>query len=245
MKRFYEDVAVVAEEDGFSLRLDGKPLRTPAKAPLVLPSRVLAEAIAAEWRGQGVTVELTDLPLTRLASTGIDLVARRRGEIAAEVARYAGTDLVCYRAEHPPELARRQHATWQPLVDWAMLRYDAQLEVTAGIVPVTQSPATLRAFALAVESYGNLELAALHLATSTAGSLVVALALLEGRFDVESAFAAAQLDESFEIEQWGEDAEQTERRAALKDDLALARQFIDLLRDRAANPVVRPSTSSG
>jgi len=230
MKRFYDDVAVVAEEHGFGLRLDGKPLRTPAKAPLVLPSRALAEAIAAEWRGQGDTVSLTDLPLTRLASTGIDLVARRRHEIAEEVARYAGTDLVCYRAEHPPELARRQQATWQPLLDWATLRYDAQLEVTAGIVPVTQSPPTLRAFALAVESYGDLELAALRLATSAAGSLVVALALLEGRLDVESAFAAAQLDESFEIEQWGEDAEQTERRAALKDDLALAHRFIELLR---------------
>ena len=230
MRWFYEDAAVVAEEGGFAVRLDRKPLRTPAKAPLVLPSRTLAEAIAAEWRGQGVTVKLTELPLTRLASTGIDLVSARRGEIAAEVARYAGTDLVCYRAEHPPELARRQHAIWQPLIDWATLRYDAPLEVTAGIVPMTQSPATLRAFALAVESYGNFELAALHLATAAAGSLVVALALLEGRLDVESAFAAAQLDESFEIEQWGEDAEQTERRAALKDDMALAHRFTTLLR---------------
>jgi chaperone required for assembly of F1-ATPase len=230
MKRFYEDVAVVAEDGGFAVRLDLKPLRTPAKAPLVLPSRALAEAIAAEWQGQGVMVKLTELPLTRLASTAIDLVARRRGEIAAEVARYAGTDLVCYRAEHPPELARRQHSTWQPLIDWATLRYDARLEVTAGIVPVDQSSATLRAFAMAVESYGNLELAALHLATAAAGSLVVALALLEGQLDVESAFAAAQLDESFEIEQWGEDAEQTQRRAALKEDMALAHRFITLLR---------------
>ncbi|HEV2548120.1 MAG TPA: ATP12 family protein [Stellaceae bacterium] len=243
MKRFYDDVAVLAEEVGFAVRLDGKPLRTPAKAPLVLPSRALAEAVAAEWRGQGVTVKLTELPLTRLASTGIDLVSSRRGEIAVEVARYAGTDLVCYRAEHPPELARRQHVTWQPLIDWATLRYDAPLEVTAGIVPVTQSPSTLRAFALAVESYGHLELAALHLATSAAGSLVVALALLEGRLDVESAFAAAQLDENFEIEQWGEDAEQTERRAALMDDMALAYRFISLL--RVADPLVRPSTGSG
>ncbi len=243
MKRFYEDVAVVAEAGGLGLRLDGKPLRTPAKAPLLLPSRALAEAIAAEWRGQGVTVKLTELPLTRLASTGLDLVAARRGEIAAEVVRYAGTDLVCYRVEHPPELARRQHATWQPLIDWATLRYDAPLEVTVGILPITQSPATLRAFALAVESYGHLELAALHLATSAAGSLVVALALIEGRLDVESAFAAAQVDESFEIEQWGEDAEQAERRAALKDDMALAHSFISLL--RVANPLVRPSTSSG
>jgi chaperone required for assembly of F1-ATPase len=236
MKRFYENVTVLAEGDSFGVRLDGKPLRTPAKAALVLPSHALAEAIAAEWRGQGVTVKLTDLPLTRLASTGLDLVAARRAEIVAEVARYAGTDLVCYRAEHPPVLARRQHETWQPLIDWATLRYDARLEVTAGIVPVTQSAATLRAFAAAVESYGNLELAALHLAASAAGSLVVALALVEGLLDVESAFAAAQLDESFEIEQWGEDAEQAQRRAALKEDMGLARQFISLLRVAGPQP---------
>ena len=131
---------------------------------------------------------------------------------------------------HPPELARRQHAAWQPLIDWATLRYDAPLEVTAGVVPIAQSAASLRAFAAAVASYPPLELAALHLATGACGSLVVALALVEGRLDVESAFAAAQLDESFEIEQWGEDAEQAQRRAALKADMALAHRFIRLLR---------------
>jgi chaperone required for assembly of F1-ATPase len=230
MKRFYSMVTVAPEAGGFAVSLDDQKLRTPAKAPLVLPSRALAEAIAAEWREQGPEVTLGTLGLTRLASTAIDLVMPRRTEVAAEVARYAGTDLVCYRASHPPELARRQHEAWQPLIDWATLRYDAPLETTIGVVPIAQSAIALRALAAAAESYAPLELAALHLATTSCGSLVVALALIEGRLDVEGAFAAAQLDESFEIEQWGEDAEQTQRRAALKADMALAHSFIRLLR---------------
>jgi len=230
MKRFYTEVGVVTAANGFGVTLDAKPLGTPAKAPLAVPSRSLAEAIAAEWRGQDSDVTLNDLPLTRLASTAIDLVTARRPEVVADIVRYAGTDLVCYRAGHPPELAQRQHDAWQPLIDWAVLRYDAPLEVTVGVVPVAQLPATLRAFAAAVEGYSPFELAALHTATAACGSLVVALALFEGRLEADGAFAASQLDESFEIEQWGEDAEQMRRRAALKDDIALAHRFVTLLR---------------
>jgi chaperone required for assembly of F1-ATPase len=230
MKRFYETVGVVPEEGGFGVSLDGKALRTPAKAPLTVPTRALAEAIAAEWRGQGSDVKLDTLPLTRLASTALDLVTGRRSAIVAEIARYAGTDLVCYRAEDPPELAARQHAAWQPLIDWAAARYGASLAVTAGVVPVAQPPASLAAFAAAVTSYPPFELAALHLATAACGSLVVALALIEGELDAEGAFAAAELDQSFEIERWGEDAEQMRRRAALKDDMVLAHRLIGLLR---------------
>ncbi len=230
MKRSYKAADVAPAGGGYGVTLDGKPLRTPAKAPLTVPSRALAEAVAAEWRAQGEEIELAALPLTRLASTGIDLVTPRRAEVAAEVARYAGTDLVCYRAGHPPQLARRQHAAWQPLIDWATLRYDAALEVTVGVVPIAQPVASLRALAAAVGAYPPLELAALHLATAACGSLVLALALLEGRLDAEEAFAAAQLDESFEIELWGEDAELAQRRVLLQDDIALARRFIDLLR---------------
>jgi chaperone required for assembly of F1-ATPase len=230
MKRGYETVVVGRAEGGYGVTLDDKPLRTPAKAPVILPTRSLAEAIAQEWRRQGAEIKLETLPLTRLASTAIDLVTPRRAEVMAEVSRFAGTDLVCYRAGHPPELAARQHEAWQPLIDWASLRYDAPLEVTAGIVPITQAPRTLRAFGAAVAAYSPLELAALHLATASCGSLVVALALIEGRLDAEGAFAASQLDETFEIEQWGEDAEQMRRREALKDDMVLAERFIALLR---------------
>jgi chaperone required for assembly of F1-ATPase len=171
------------------------------------------------------------MPLTRLASTAIDLVAQRREQVVEEIVAYAGSDLLCYRAEQPPELIAREHAAWQPLVDWATLRYDAPLIVTSGILPVRQLPETMRAFAAAVEEYDHLLLTALHAITTVAGSLVIALAVLDGRIDAAEAFAAAQLDETFEIEKWGEDAEQGERRAALRDDIAAAAQFAALLRD--------------
>jgi chaperone required for assembly of F1-ATPase len=229
MKRFYRDAVVVRDERGHGVRLDDKPLRTPAKADLVVPSDALATAIAAEWQAQGDEVVARALPLTQLASTAIDLVATRRDAIIAETANYATTDLVCYRAAHPPALAARQQAVWQPLLDWAAARYDAPLLVTTGVTPVAQPPMSLAAFAATVAGHDTMHLAALRLATAASGSLVIALALFDERLDPHSAFAAAELDESFEIEQWGEDPEQTRRRAALRDDLALAARFVSLL----------------
>jgi len=229
MRRFYKEAAAAPAEGGHAVLLDGKPMRTPAKAALVVPSRRLAEAIAAEWQAQGDEIVREALGLTRLASTAIDLVAPRRAEIVAAVARYAGTDLVCYRAEHPPELVARQERVWQPLVDWAAERHGAPLVVTAGIVPQPQPAASVAALAAAVAAYDAMALTALHLATAACGSLVLALALAEGRLDAEAAFAAAQLDESFEIERWGEDAEATKRRNELRDDIAYAARFLALL----------------
>lgn len=230
MKRFYKTAGLTEVPEGFGVALDGKPVRTPAKRLLVVPTRALAEAIADEWLAQGDTVDPKRLPLTRLASIALDLVAPRREAVIAEVVKYAGTDLVCYRASEPPELVARQHAAWQPLIDWATLRFDAPLSVTSSILPITQSTATLKAFEVAVAAYDSHRLAALHLATAACGSLVVALALIEGRIDAEAAFAAAELDESYEIERWGEDAEQAKRRQGLRDDIALAARFEALLR---------------
>jgi chaperone required for assembly of F1-ATPase len=229
VKRFYQSAGVTEPPEGFGVVLDGKPVRTPAKRPLAVPTRALAEAIAEEWRAQGETVDPKRLPLTRLGSIALDLVAPRREAVVAELVKYAGTDLVCYRAEQPPELAARQHAAWQPLIDWAALRFDAPLTVTASILPVSQAPATLTAFETAAAAYDSHRLAALHLATAACGSLVVALALVEGRLDAEAAFAAAELDESYEIERWGEDAEQARRRKGLREDIALAARFVALL----------------
>jgi chaperone required for assembly of F1-ATPase len=231
VKRFYRDAGVTEMPDAFGVALDGKPVSTPAKRPLTVPTRALAVAIAEEWRAQGETIDPRRLPLTRLASIALDLVAPRREAVVAEVAKYAGTDLVCYRAEQPPELAERQRAAWQPLIDWATLRFDAPLAATASILPVAQPAASLRALETAVAAYDTHRLAALHLATAACGSLVVALALVEGRIDAEAAFAAAELDESYEIERWGEDAEQARRRAGLKEDIALAARFVSLLAD--------------
>jgi chaperone required for assembly of F1-ATPase len=229
VKRFYKGAGVTEAPEGFGVALDGKPVRTPAKRPLIVPARALAAAIAEEWLAQGDTVDPKRLPLTRLASIALDLVAPRREAVVAEVVKYAGTDLVCYRAEQPPDLVERQHAAWQPLIDWATLRFDAPLAVTSSILPVAQSAATLKALEAAVAAYDTPRLAALHFATAACGSLVVALALIEGRIDAAAAFASAELDESYEIERWGEDAEQARRRATLREDIALAARFVSLL----------------
>jgi chaperone required for assembly of F1-ATPase len=189
----------------------------------------LAAAIAEEWQSQGDELRPHTMPLMRLASTAIDLVAKRHADVVAEIAAYAGTDLLCYRADQPPELAARQQAIWQPLLDWATLRYDAPLAVTAGIVPVTQPATTLHALAAAVAAYEPMRLVALHAITTATGSLIIALALLEGEIDADAAFAAAQLDETFLIERWGEDYEAADRRAALKSDIATAARFAALL----------------
>jgi chaperone required for assembly of F1-ATPase len=225
VKRVYTEVAVEPAEGGFAVMLDGRPVRTPGRRMLAVPSRALAEAIAAEWRAQGDRVEPRSMPLTRLASTALDLVGQRRPAIVDEIAAYAGTDLVCYRADAPAELAARQHAAWQPLLDWAAARYGAAFVVTQGVVPRTQPPEALAALRRAVEAYDDMALVALHAATAAAGSLIVALALLDGRIDAAEAFAASQLDETFQIEKWGEDAEAARRRAALRDDLAQAAEF--------------------
>jgi chaperone required for assembly of F1-ATPase len=167
--------------------------------------------------------------LTRLAATAIDRTAPQRDLIAAETAGYAGTDLVCYRADHPPALVTRQQAVWQPVIDWATRRYDTALAVATGVVPTGQSPATLRAFAAAVAAHDDFRLTALHVLTAACGSLVIALALVEGRLDAEAAFAASQLDETFQIEAWGEDVEAAVRRQALAADIAAAARFLELL----------------
>lgn len=230
MKRFYREASVVASEAGFRIHLDGKPLLTPGKQPLILPNDTLAMAVAAEWQSQGATVTPLALPLTRLVSTAIDRVRPRRDEVVAEIVKYAATDLLCYRASEPPELVARQQASWQPLLDWAHQRFDARLVATESITPVEQAQTALAALERAVAAHDSMMLVALHLATTACGSVVLGLALLEDRLSPESAFAAAQLDESFQIERWGEDEEQTRRRAALRDDIALAARFAGLLR---------------
>jgi chaperone required for assembly of F1-ATPase len=229
MKRAYKQAAARAAEGGWGVALDGRPMRTPAKHELIVPSAALAEAIAAEWDAQQDEIRPATMPLTRLAATAIDRTRTQRELVVAEAANYAGTDLVCYRAEHPPALIARQHAEWQPLIDWAMQRYDAALAVTSGVVPQPQSPAALKAFAAAVAAQDDFRLTALHTMTTACGSLVIALALMERRLDAASAFAVSQLDETFQIEAWGEDAEATARRKSLAEDIEAAARFVQLL----------------
>lgn len=230
MKRFFKQVAVVEREAGFQVTLDGKPVRTPAKAAMVLPTRALAEAVAAEWRAQGAEIKPDTMPLTRLAGLAIDQVALRREAVVDEVAAYAGADLVCYRAERPPRLRVRQDACWQPLVDWAAARYDARLKVGSGIVPLAQPAEVIESYRRVVAAFDDMMLAALRAAAAACGSLVIALALREGRLDAVEAFEASQLDEAFQIEQWGEDPLAARRRAGVKADIADAAAFMALCR---------------
>ena len=229
MKRVYTRVATGPVDGGWGVALDGKKLLTPGKNELAAPSASLAAAIAAEWDAQREEIRPATMPLFRLAATAIDRTAAQRALVVGEIAGYVDTDLVCYRADHPPALVARQEAVWQALIDWATQRYGAALAVTSGIVPVRQPPATLAAFAAIVAAQDDFRLTALHGLTASCGSLVIALALIEGRLDAEAAFAASQLDETFEIEAWGEDSEAAARRRNIAADIEAAARFIALL----------------
>jgi len=234
VQRFYKAVTVGAAESAaggaFRILLDGRAVRTPGRAEGLLPTRAVAEAVAGEWAAQHDVLDPQSMPLTGLAWTALDRVRPARAEIVEAVGANAAHDLLCYRAEGPVDLAARQQALWQPLLDWLALTFDAPLAVTAGIVSVEQPPAALAALARAVAARDDFALAALSAATAATGSLVIALALVEGRIDAEAAFAAAQLDESYQLERWGEDAEAARRRAAIRAELAAVERFVALLR---------------
>ncbi len=229
-KRFYAQASWIAVPPGYRVLLDGKAVKTPAKAEMALPTRALAEAIAAEWQDQGAEVETRTLVLTGLAWTALDRIGPGRQRVIEELAGFAAHDLICYHAETPADLVARQREQWQPLLDWAARALDASLAVTTGVVSIQQPPVALAALRRAVTARDAFELTGLGAAATAAGSLVIALALAAGRIDAAAAFDAAQLDESYQIERWGEDPAATRRRAAIKADLATAARFLALLR---------------
>jgi chaperone required for assembly of F1-ATPase len=231
-RRFYKEAAAIrdaSDSGGWRIALDGKVVKTPARNSLVLATRGLAEAIAAEWAAQEAKVKPDTMPLMQLASTAIDRVAPDRDRIIAETAGYAATDLVCYRADGPSDLVAKQAAQWDPLIDWLRERYDVSLQVAAGVMAIPQSEAALAALTRVVAAQDDLRLTALAVMTGAAGSLAIGLAVLEGRISPETAAAAAQLDELFQAERWGVDPEAEKRRAAQRGDLVAARRFLDLL----------------
>ncbi|MGE0746579.1 MAG: ATP12 family chaperone protein [Rhodospirillales bacterium] len=229
-RRFYRAVAVVEADGGHSIALDGKPVQTPGRSPLAAPTRALADAIAAEWDAQGDTLDPSSLRLTRLANTAIDRVPTQRAAVVAEITGYAGTDLLCYRAAEPAALVARQAAGWQPMLDWFAGRFDAALEVTAGVVPVAQGTGTMNAVLAAVAALDDFTVTGLHAATTACGSVVLGLALAEARLDAEAAWSLSLLDELYQVELWGEDAEAADRRARLRQDIAAAATFMRLAR---------------
>jgi chaperone required for assembly of F1-ATPase len=230
MKRFYKQVSAPSvPSSGYAVRLDGKPVKTPDRATLTLPSQALAEAVAEEWRGQGEIIDLHSMPLTRLAFAAIDTVSTDRARIAEQTLRFGESDLLCYRAEAPPELTARQAAAWDPMLDWLSETHGARLSVGTGISYIEQPSHALLALKRAVWGHDDFALAGLHSAATIAGSLVLALALSEARLSAEDALALAMLDEDFQMEKWGRDAEAETRRARLLADLTAAERFLRLL----------------
>jgi chaperone required for assembly of F1-ATPase len=230
-RKFYAAVAVEKRETGFAILLDGKPLRTPARTEAILPNERLAKAIAKEWRAQENKVRPDTMPLTRLANTAADRVSTARAEMIERIMAFGRSDLVCYRAETPRELAERQSRIWDPLLEWLRERHGAELRVETGLTFIEQPENALRALARAIEAHDDFTLAALYAAASLSSSLVIALALIDGRLDAEAAFAACHLDEAYQQDKWGADPEAQARAHRIAAELKAAWRFLDLLQE--------------
>lgn len=229
MKRFYKEAAAAPAAGGLAVLLDGRTVKTPARHPLEVPTEELAEAIAAEWNGQGEEIDPRAMPLSGLANAAIDRVAPDPATFAAGLARYGESDLLCYRAEGPQPLIDRQAAAWDPLLAWARRRFDIELLVTAGIIHKPQPAATVERLAAAVAARDAFRLAALSPLVTISGSLVIALALAEGEIALDQAWAAAMLDEAWQAEQWGVDPLAAEALENRKRDFEAAYRFLTLL----------------
>ncbi|MDX2259462.1 MAG: ATP12 family protein [Hyphomicrobiaceae bacterium] len=234
-KRFYTSVAVApaasrGDAPSWRVHLDGRPVRTPGKRILALPARPLAEAIAAEWAQQGAVLDPTTMPLTRLSNTILDGIAESEEAIRADIAAFAMSDLVCYRADGPEELARRQAESWDPIVRWAETRLAAPLVLAAGLMPVAQSEGVREGMLAALSPLDAFRLAPLHVMTTLTGSALVALAVAEAVLDADAAWAAAHVDEVFQESQWGTDTEASTRRARRRAEMVAAARMLDLLR---------------
>lgn len=206
-KRFYADVTVDKADAGWRVLLDGRPVRTPAKAVLTAPSRAAAELAAGEWAAQTDVIAPATMPVTRLLNVALDRTPATRAELVAESRRYAGTDLVCHRADAPAELVARQAAAWDPLLAWSAERHCVKLAASASLLAIAQSEASLDAAAAVATALDDVRLTCLLHATAVAGSVVIGLALVAGRIDADEAFRASRIDEDFQTERWGEDAE--------------------------------------
>jgi chaperone required for assembly of F1-ATPase len=222
-KRFYESVGIEAREDGFSITLDGKPVKTPAKNLLTLPTHEAAELVVAEWGGQGEHIDPATMPITKLANTAIDAVTNSLDEVFAEIVRFAGTDLLCYRADGPKELIDRQSARWDPLLKWVAIAYGARFILVEGVMHQEQPREAVASFARALERYRDpFQLSCLSVVTTLTGSAVLALAFADGAFDLDEVWSLAHLDEDWTIEHWGTDAEAEARRDARYGEYASA-----------------------
>jgi chaperone required for assembly of F1-ATPase len=226
-KRFYKSVAVT---DRFAIALDGRKVKTPLKAPLVLPTRALAEAVAAEWEAQIDVINPHALPLTKLANTAIDRAIPEKSKIAAEILEFAGNDLVCYRAESPAGLVQRQIINWDPIISWAKADLKTDFITVSTITHKCQSPAALQALEAHIEQLDPFSLVAVHNLTTLTGSALLATMLAMGKIPTEAAWRAANIDEDWQIETWGEDAEAMARRTERLNEFSASVKFLNLAR---------------
>jgi chaperone required for assembly of F1-ATPase len=227
-KRFYKDAAVEQRDGKFLILLDGRGVKTPKKRDLALPTQTLADAIAVEWAEQGERIDPATMPLTRIANTAIDAVADHMVAVADDIQAFAGNDLTCYRAEGPEALVRRQSDAWDPVLDWAKTTLGADFLVVQGIVPIEQPASSIAAVGKAIEGAGPFRLAALHMMTTLTGSALIALAHALGRLTLEEAWAAAHVDETWQAEQWGWDAEAQARARHRKEEFSAASRALTL-----------------
>ena len=230
-KRFWTEVHVAETPGGFGIRLDARTLRTPAKAELVVPTRALAEAIAAEWRAVEGEIRPEALPFTRAANVAVDRIAADPGPLVAHLASYGETDLLCYRAEAPVGLRARQAAAWDPALAWAARDLGAPLAVTEGVAHRAQDPASLAALHAAVGAHDAFALTALSELVTLSGSLVLGLAVARGALGAPEAWAASRLDETWQEEQWGVDDEAAEMARIRENDFLRAARLLELLAD--------------
>lgn len=227
-KRFWKQAQAEACEGGFTVRLDGRPVRTPAKAPLTLPTLAMAKAVALEWDAQEELVDPRTMPVTRGANAAIDKVRTQRAEVIALLSEYGDSDLLCYRAAGPDGLIKRQAEGWDPMLDWAAETLSARLFVGEGVMHVTQSPEVLQRLETEVAAFDDFALAAVHDLISISGSLVLALAITKGAITVEDAWLLSRIDEHWQIEQWGADEEAAVTEATKRDAFLDAARFYRL-----------------
>ena len=225
-RRFYKAARAGPHEQGFAVLLDGKVARTPARHALAVADRSIADALAAEWEAQAERLDPATMPLTRIVNAAIDRVAGELAAVRADIVKYAASDLICYRAEGPQSLVEAQAVAWDPLLAWARETLGARFVLAGGIVHVEQDAATLAAIDAAVAPVEALGLAALHTVTSLTGSAVIALALLCGRLSADEAWAAAHVDEDWQMSQWGRDEVALARRAFRRRELDAAASIL-------------------
>lgn len=229
MKRFWKEVAVVAGDDGWSIALDGRPVRTPQRAPLAIVSPALAEAVAAEWRAVGESIDPAVMPMTGLSNAAIDIASPDPAAFAQPIAAYAATDLLCYRDDRDAALRAEQAAAWNPILAWAEDRFGVEFAITKGILPIDQPPATIAALRDTVVAVDPWRMTALTPLVTVGGSLVAGLACIAQAFDAERLWEAVSLDELYQERRWGADSEAQKTRAAHKRDWDNAVRFLGLL----------------